>query len=572
MGRHTAIWERDTEMIGSTVGTRFHIVGRIGEGWLFTVYRARDLLTGQLVAVKVVRPTFTTQRSFVEALLQAFEQHIHLAHPALVRYLASGETEENIPFVVCELVAGHALTQLLQRRLPLPIYQALDLLSQVADGINYLHHSGMVHGDIRPHNILVTPRGEVKVGDYGLWTVFLSSRVAETEWLERAAPYLAPERFQGDNATPQSDVYSLGVVLYQMLTGHLPFEATRVADFAHLHLTAPAPLASSLNPSIPFALDAVLLRAMAKDPSQRFADAGELRNALQEVMATLETERAAIPSVPATPAPTEETEEKEEMSVWQRFMQSALGLVFGLVLGLIVVSGVIYYLLVGTKPNEVVVPDVTGMKLSQAQQILAERNLKLRVVRWEFSKEVPPEHIIRMESPEPNQKVLEGREVLVVVSQGEAKVTVPDLSGQPVQDALSTIKNAKLRLGQRVDTYSETVPAGYVIGQQPPPGVNVPEDTPVNIIVSKGPPPPEPEIDWSKLPPDARVAKIAVAIGGTEIRQVVQIIVSDAKGEREVYRGIHAPGDKILKTVVAYGQATVRVLVNGREVAPPEEL
>jgi beta-lactam-binding protein with PASTA domain len=130
---------------------------------------------------------------------------------------------------------------------------------------------------------------------------------------------------------------------------------------------------------------------------------------------------------------------------------------------------VIYSLLVGTKPNEVIVPDVTGMKLSQAQQILAERNLKLRVVRWEFSKEVPPEHIIRMESPEPNQRVLEGREVRVVASQGAAKVIVPDLSGQSLQDALATIKNAKLRLGQRVDTYSETVSAGYVIGQQPPP-------------------------------------------------------------------------------------------------------
>ncbi len=357
-----------------------------------------------------------------------------------------------------------------------------------------------------------------------------------------------------------------------MLTGHLPFEANRVADFAHSHLTAPIPLASSFNPSVPFALDAVLLRAMAKDPAQRFANAGELRNALQEVMATLEVERTAMPSVPETLTPTEETEEKEEPSVWHRFMQPAFGLVFGLILGLVIVSGVIYSLLVGTKPNEVVVPDVTGMKLSQAQQILAERNLKLRVVRWEFSKEVPPEHIIRMESPEPNQKVLEGREVLVVVSQGEAKVTVPDLSGQSLQDALSTIKNAKLRLGQRVDTYSETVPAGYVIGQQPPPGVDVPEETPVNIIVSKGPPPPEPEVDWTKLPPDARVAKIAVAVGGTEIRQIVQIIVSDSRGEREVYRGIHVPGDKVVKTVVAYGPAKIRVLVNGREVAPPEEL
>mgnify|MGYP000266810075 CR=1 FL=1 len=561
-------------MIGTTVGTRFHIVGRIGEGWLFTVYRARDQLTGQLVAVKVVRPTFTSQRFFIDALLRTFEQLMHLAHPSLVRYIASGEVaEENIPFLVCELVAGHPLTHSLQRRIPLPIRQALDLLSQAADGINYLHRADIVHGDVRPHNILVTPRGEVKVGDYGLWEVFLSSKIAETEWLEQAAPYLPPEHFQGEKLTAPSDVYSLGVVLFQALTGRLPFEATRVADFAHMHLTAPAPLASGLNPSVPFTLDAVLLRAMAKDPSQRFADAGEFRNALQEVLASLDTVTETVSGIPKTVTlHGDETQQEEEGSVWQRVMQSTVSLIGGLVIGLIIVSSVIYFLLVGTKPNEVVVPDVTGMKLSEAQQILAERNLKLRVVRWEFSKEVPPEHIIRMESPEPNQKVLEGREVLVVASQGAAKVTVPDLSGQSLQDALATIKNAKLRLGQRVDTYSETVPAGYVIGQQPPPGVEVPEETPINIIVSKGSPPPEPQIDWSKLPPDARVAKVAIAIGGTELRQIVQIIVTDSKGEREVYRGVHVPGDRITKTVIAYGPAKIRVLVNGQEVAPPEEL
>lgn len=561
------------EMIGTIVGTRFYIVGRIGEGWLFTVYRARDQLTGQLVAVKIVRSPFSSQRSIVEELLRAFEQHMHLSHPHLVRYLSAGEIAEgNIPFLVCELVAGQPLSYSLQRRIPLPVRQALDLISQAADGISYLHHANLIHGDIRPHNILITPRGEVKVGDYGFWKVFLSSKIAEAEWLEQAAPYLPPEHFQGEKLTPQSDVYALGVVLFQALTGRLPFEANLIADLAHMHLTSPVPLASALNPSVPFALDAVLLRAMVKDPLQRFANAGEFRSALQEVLASLETVTEAIPGIPGPPASERETLEEEAMGVWKKFMQSTIGLVGGLIIGLIIVSGVIYSLLVGTRPNEVVVPDVTGMKVSQAQQVLADRNLKLRVVRWEFSKEVPPEHIIRVESPEPNQRVLEGREVLVVVSQGAAKVVVPDLSGKPFQDALASIRGTNLKLGEKVETYSETVPAGYVIGQQPPPGVEVPEETPINIILSKGPPPPEPRIDWSQLPPDARVAKVVVAIGGTELRQVVQIIVEDSKGRREVYKGLHAPGDKITKTVIAYGPAKVRVLVNGQEVVPPEEL
>lgn len=565
-------------MIGMTIGTRFHIVGRIGEGWLFTVYRARDQLTGQLVVVKVMHPTFALQRPFVEMVLEAVERHLHLAHPTLVRYLAAGEAEvdnEFVPFLVCELVPGHPIAPLLQRRIPLPLRQALELMVQIADGIGYLHQNGALHGDLRPHNILVSPRGEVKVGDYGLWAAFLTSRIAETEWLERAAPYLAPERFQGDAATPQSDIYALGVLLFQMVTGHLPFEAMRVADFAHLHLTAPVPLASSLNPAVPFALDAVILRAMAKDPPNRFASATELRTALQEVLVNLTiTEQVPQPPPKTLPPPHEETvaEAKEEGTVWQRFAQSALGLVAGLVLGLFLVAGVIYALLVGTKPNEVVVPDVTGMNLSQAQQVLAERNLQLKVTRWEFSKEVPPKHIIRMEDPLPNQRVVEGREVLVVVSQGAAKTVVPDLAGRPLTDALAELRRAKLQRGKRVETFSETVPPGYVLGQQPPPGVEVPEETPINLIVSKGKPPAEPEIDWSKLPADARVARVIVVVGGTELQQWVQIFVADARGEREVYRGTHVPGDRVIRTVVAYGPAKIRVLVNGQEIAPPEEL
>lgn len=507
MAADFAVTGDGSDMIGTVVGTRFQIVGRIGEGWLFTVYRARDQITGQLVAVKVLRPTFTVQRHFVDGLLRAFEQHVHLAHPSLVRYLTAGEAEDGTPFFVCELVAGYPLSQLLKRRLPLPIHQALDLLSQASDAIGYLHRNGLVHGDIRPNNILVTPRGEIKVGDYGIWSVFLSWRIVEAEWLEIAAPYLAPERFQGNIATPESDVYSLAVVLFQTLTGRLPFEANRVADFAHLHMTAPVPLASSLNPSVPFSLEAAILKAMAKEPSQRFSNSNDFRNSLQEVLATLTTGHEEEISHQETVPLTTPVDEKEASSVWQRLMQSAFGLFFGLFAGLALVSAVIYVMLVGTKPEEVVVPDVTGMKLSQAKQILAERKLELRVSRWEFSNEVPPEHIIRMESPLPNQKVLEGREVLVVASQGAVKVSVPDLSGQSVQDALSTLRNSNLRLGQRVDTYSENVPSGYVIGQQPPPGVDVPEGTPINIIVSKGPPPPEPEIDWSKLTPDARAGK-----------------------------------------------------------------
>ena len=562
-------------MIGMTVGTRFHIVSRLGEGWLFTVYQARDQLTGQRVAVKTLRPTFVTLSPFVTALRRACEQVTGIGHPSLVRSLAVGEVDEEQPFFwVCEFVAGQSLGQLLQRRLPLPLPQALQLLLQIADGIAYLHRQGIVHGDLRPHNILITSRGEAKVGDYGLSSAFLASRVVEAEWMERAAPYLAPERFHGDEATPQSDIYSLGVLLFQMVTGRLPYEGAMIADLAHLHATATIPLPSNLNPSVPFSVDALVVQAMAKDPERRFPSVDAFRDDLQEALAALEATSLPSSSVPADLSlEREETSGEEERPVWRQVTQSIIPLFIGMVVGLIVVSLVIYFLLVGTRPREVIVPDVTGMPLTKAEQVLRERGLKLRVIRWEPSKKVQQGHILRMEDPEPNRRVVEGREVLVVVSQGVAPVLVPDVTGQKLNDALATLKAAKLKVGQTLETFSETAPKGTVIGQQPPPLTQVPEETPVNLIVSKGPPPSEAEeIDWQSLPPDAKVAKVSIVVGGHQLQQLVQIQVNDAQGFREVYRGVHVPGDRVSKTVVVRGSGRIRVLVNGQLAAPEQEL
>lgn len=567
-------------MIGTVVGTRFHIVSRIGEGWLFSVYRARDQMTGQLVAVKTLRPTFVSLSSFVVALRKACERVTGVSHPSLVRYLAVGTVDQEQPFFwVGELVTGQSLGQLLQRRLPLPLPQALQLMVQIADGVAYLHRHGIVHGDLRPHNILVSSRGEVKVGDYGLSSAFMASRVTEAEWMERAAPYLAPERFHDGEASPYSDIYALGVLLFQMVTGRLPYEVATIADFAHLHATAPVPLPSSANPAVPFGVDAIVVQAMAKDEERRFSSAEGFRMAVQEVLAALETGPFTVSIPGSSPAPVEsatvdnkEDTLKEERSVWRQVTQSVMLLFFGMVVGLIVVSAVVYYLLVSTRPKEVVVPDVVGMRLEEAERLLRERGLQLRVVRWEPSKTMPPNHILKVEDPMPNQRVVEGREVLVVVSQGVVPVTVPDVTGQKVEDAIVALKNANLKVGQRVTTYSETAPSGTVIGQQPPPLTQVPEGTPVNLIVSKGPPPPEPDIDWLAVPPNAKVARVSLVIGGSQLQQLVQIQVTDQQGTREVYRGVHVPGDRVSKIVIVHGTGRIRVLVNGKLAAPEQQL
>jgi serine/threonine-protein kinase len=363
-----------------------------------------------------------------------------------------------------------------------------------------------------------------------------------------------------------------------MLTGRLPYEAATVAEFAHFHMTALPPAPSSLNPAVPPHVDTLVLQAMAKDPQRRFDSANTLRAMLQAALALtdLAPSISTVPPHPtATPAETQVLTEgaaEEEKPVWRQITQSALAMLGGMFLGLLAVSVIVYYLLVGTRPREVVVPDVTGLPLTEAQRLLEERGLHLRVLRREPHRDIPPDHIVRMEDPEPNRRVVEGREVLVVVSQGVTPATVPDVTGQKVADAIAALKSARLRVGQRVEAFSETAPAGTVIGQQPPPLTQVPEDTPVHLIVSKGAPPPEPEVNWRDLPPDAKVARVAIVVGGTQLQQVVQIQVTDADGTREVYRGVHVPGDRVSKTVVVRGSGRIRVLVNGKPVAPDQEL
>ncbi len=558
-------------LIGTTIGARWHIVSRIGEGWLFEVYKARDRVTGQLFALKILRPPYWALTDLRKALIEAAERAVNLHHPhiAQVHWVALTD-DRQVPFLVCDLVSGTRLYEMVSRRLPLAPPQALDLMSQVADGVAYLHRNGLVHGDLRPQNCLVSSRGDVKVQDYGLWSAFLKSRVTEAEWLERAAPYLSPERFVADHVTPQSDVYSMGAMLYQMLTGRAPFESGRVADLAHLHQAAPVPLASSLHPHVPPAVDSVILKAMSKDPSKRYGTADELRIAVQEASAELAESRAAIRSVP--PLPYEQSvgevgsgEATVERSFWDR-LGSVGGLILGGIASAVAVLFLFYLILIRSTPKEVVVPDLTGLTLTEAQRLAGEKGLSVTVVGTKRDPQVEPERILEVVEPAPGARVRQGRSIAVVVSAPPEPIMVPDVMGLLVSSATDRLIAKQLRVGQRVEGYSRQIAKGLVVGQQPPAGSQVDPGTPVNLIVSKGPFPEPSEPQWDRLSGNTVVGRVRITVGGTEVRKTIRVVATDSKGTWEVYKAVHPPGDQIVLVVDGTDFLTVEVFSDGERV------
>lgn len=477
-------------------------------------------------------------------------------------------------YLACDLVTGTRLFERVSRRLPLPVTEALNLIVQIADGLAYLHRQGLVHGDLRPHNILISSRGEAKVSDYGLWSAFLASRVTEAEWLERAAPYLAPERFQSDQATAQSDVYSLGVILYQMLTGRLPFEGQRVGDIAHLHSTAPVPLSSGLNPAVPLSVDTLILRAMAKTPAQRFESADAFRIAVQEALADWEEKPLVRAPVPEPVSDFGSFESPAQRQVSERTWWDRLGSVGGLLLGgiasAVALLVLLYFLLIGTVPEEVIVPELKGINLSEAQVLVREKGLSLVIVGRRSESGTPAGQILEVVDPLPGTKVRQGRVVRVIVSQPPKPVLVPDVTGLPARQAADQLTAKGLTVGEKVYGHSQTIASGLVLGQQPPPGSEVEPQTPVNLIISRGPLPKGQDPDWSSLGKRVVAARILITVGGTKVSQSLRIVTTDSTGTKEVYRRVHAPGDQIEFIATGTDFLSVEVYADGEKIHSQE--
>lgn len=540
-------------MISRVLAGRYELLEKLGEGSLFAAYRARDHETNALVTVKLLLPAFADDPALVSTLRRCFTDSSVLNHPRITRILQVAEHEGQL-VLVTEFVRGINLKERIRRVAPFTLSVAVDIALAVAEGLESAHRAGIVHGDLRPHNIIVSQEGLIKITDFGLLPVFQASPMAHTAWLTRAAPYLPPEVSEGWQVGPAADIYALGVILFEMITGGVPFPADTPVAIALRHAKDPPPSPRAINPGVPRAVEGIVLKAMQKLPENRYPDMASMLQDLRAVhdalrfgkplsWSPLEREPASRTDV-HTPGARQAEPEDTELRIL-KYLARVLAVLAGLVI--IAVAAVGFWV---TRPaKEVPVPDLQGKPLVEARRLAKEAGLNL-VIRQEDYNEQFPEGTIYLVQPEPGSSVKVGGVVQVWVSKGARTVEVPDVQGLSEADARQRLVQAGLQVGKVEEKPHPTAQAGTVLAQSPAPKQKANRDAPVDLVISSGPPAPA-------LPEEGaeRGFELVIPVTGAPGATVhVRLEVQDALGVYTVLDEPHQSGERLIVPVRARGR------------------
>lgn len=273
------------EGAGRALNGRYQLIGLVGGGGMAQVYKARDNVLGRTVAVKLLREQYVNDSQFVARFRREAQAAANLAHPNIVNVYDVGQ-DGDLHYIVMEYIAGDNLKDLIQRSAPLPTDRAVSIAIQILAGLEYAHRSGLIHRDVKSQNVLIAPEGGVvKVTDFGIAKSVSDLGLTEAGTALGTAHYFSPEQARGERVVPQSDIYAVGVTMYEMLTGHLPFESDNIMGLAYKHISEPPRPVRQLNPSVPARLEAIVMKALAKTPAERFSSASEMEKALRAVQA-----------------------------------------------------------------------------------------------------------------------------------------------------------------------------------------------------------------------------------------------------------------------------------------------
>jgi hypothetical protein len=476
---------------------RYALEMPIGSGGMADVYRAKDQLLERTVAVKILHRQYENDTEFIARFQREAKAAARITHPNIVNVYDVGVAEGR-HYIVMEYVPGRTLKERIKEEVVLPVPEALRIAGQIASALAQAHADRLVHCDIKPHNILVMPDGTVKVADFGIARAVTESTMTYNDSVMGSVHYFSPEQASGTTITPKSDVYSLGIVLYEMLTGHVPFDGNTAVSIARRHLDEePQPLHSIL-PGIPPVVDALVMRMMAKDPAQRPDSAQLVRDIRRaEQLSASIGETAGVPAFDPdatrvlTPGEAQEisafAEEGEESpdAVEKRSFFRTRKFIFGLVLVLILGFFTGIFLSFGKfwSTVEVTVPDVTGKQMTLARQILEDQHLRVTVAET-FDADVPV-GVVVSQSPEAGMTVKEERAITIYVSKGGEALEMPNLRGLKQTDAIDRLQKMGLRLGSSYETFSDEE-VGTVISQDPRSGARISKGQTVDITVSKG--------------------------------------------------------------------------------------
>ncbi|GAA1857340.1 Stk1 family PASTA domain-containing Ser/Thr kinase [Microbacterium koreense] len=489
---------------------RYRVDETIGRGGMAVVYRGYDMTLGRDVAIKVLDRDLAGDNAFRTRFRLEAQAASRMAHPAIVRVFDAGEDSETqpdgsvrpVPFIVMELVEGSLLKDIIADG-PVPVDDAVRYVDGILEALEYSHRAGVVHRDIKPGNVMVTEAGQIKVMDFGIARAVSdsSSTVAETTAILGTAAYFSPEQAKGEPVDARADLYSAGVVLYELLAGRTPFRGETPVAVAYQHVSEAPVAPSEINESVPRALDAVALRALAKDPFQRYQDAAGFRDALDATIDGKDPSKrqmGALTSELYGPNPRQAAETARslrQLSTDTTMKRTQAGppvawIWAGVALIAVLLIAVLFWVLT-IRPGESevpsiarIVPDVSGMTYERAAQALGEEDL-IAIRIDEPDGDVAPGNVIRTD-PSSGESVTPEQEIRVYVSTGQEMSTVPVLEGLGQDAATTALEDAGLTLGTVTQRNDASLSAGIVISADQTSGREIPTGTAVNLIVASG--------------------------------------------------------------------------------------
>ncbi len=496
--------------MSTLLNNRYELLERIGDGGMAEVYRAHDTQLDRFVAIKILHPQFTNDESFIERFRREAKGAARLSHPNIVNIYDVGASDGKY-YIVMEYIKGETLKEKINREAPLPINTTLQIVKEIAEALENAHANNLVHCDIKPHNILLNEAGHVKVADFGIARATTSSTITYTGSVVGSVHYFSPEQARGNTISPKSDIYSLGVVMYEMLTGQVPFNGETAVSIAIKHIQdAPIP-PHELRADIPPLVEAIVLKAMDKNPDNRFTSTEMIHEI--ELAQTKPFAKANIPvndpfatriltndevdqlkNIQQPPKPSPKVEppvvqdyDYEKREPVKRKSSGFFNKKFALMLAIILVCGfcVGAFLSYGDfwSTKTVTVPNVVGMSQAQAEETLKAENLRVEVAET-FDESVEAGKVAS-QTPEAGKTVKENRLITIYVSKGGEEVTMPNLVGMSQSEAEKQLSSLKMKVGQVTTEYSDQ-PKGTVIRQSIVANSKTAKGSSVDLVLSKG--------------------------------------------------------------------------------------
>lgn len=473
---------------------RYELLEKIGDGGMAVVYKAKDKLLNRFVAVKILRPEFTKDQSFVENFKRESQAAAGLTHPNVVGVYDVGR-EGNINYIVMELINGRTLSEIIEEDAPMDYRKVIDISKQVAQALRIAHKNKIIHRDVKPHNIMITDDGVVKLADFGIAKAVNDATLATGSKIIGSVHYFSPEQARGNYVDERSDIYSLGVVMYEMLTGEVPFDGDNPVTVALKHINEDVKSPSELVPGIPPALDRAVLKATDKYQTNRYKSADELIEELDNIEFVTKVVGNSVFNEASQTINQDTTKEgvstsskssksgkaKKPLSPAQKKRRTILIICSAFAFALITT---VVLLATGVFSSTREVPNLIDMTVKEAKATAAEYGFKIREGKLVYSNDITEGRIV-VQTPDAGEHAPKGSTITINVSKGSKDGMVPNLIGMERSKVEAYLAKYGYKLGA-VKEETSTEPAGKILSQDPAPGSSLEKDSEINITISDG--------------------------------------------------------------------------------------